>query len=60
MCLKRGITSYRISKRFIVIQKIVNINEKASIDDFTMLLDKLAEYYSIGFGKLNDLNARDN
>jgi len=37
-----------------------NIHEKASIEDFTMLLDKLAEYYSIGFGKLNDLNAHDN
>lgn len=37
----------------------LNPKSKASVMDFTMLLDKLSEYYAEGSGLVNDLDAQD-
>lgn len=37
----------------------LNPKSKASVKDFTMLLDKLSEYYAEGSGLVNDLDAQD-
>ena len=37
----------------------LNPKSKASVMDFTMLLDKLSEYYAEGSGLFNDLDAQD-
>lgn len=37
----------------------LNPKSKASVKDFTMLLDKLSEYYAEGSGLVNDLDTQD-
>lgn len=37
----------------------INPKDQASIMDFTILLDKLSEYYATGSGKVNDLDDED-